>query len=736
MGANIVALLVWSAVLQSPPSPPPDTSSPFASPAVRELVERAIARRHQSDSAVADYQATIRYRLSVGIGRRLWSAVPATAVEEQVARIQWQRPNDLRIDVIGRRFLSRSRDLVLSSVWDRPWFAPRGVDDSVRIFSREFPATGALHPLAAAGPEWYRYARTGGLTVTPARGGALHLIRVQVTPRRTGPALIAGQLWIDSTSAEVVRLTFRYVGTGLWVRPDRGRGGPSEARARRLNALGNRVVSINADLEYGLQEGKYWMPYRQVLAGRVRIPVVSDLVIPFQATTTFDDYAINNGWPITWAVPLPSELGLGRDSLRQLRRARRDSLQAARRGQFEGPSDSLRSWDYAGRWPGGRFELHRPPNATLRRYDRWPDSLSLQDDPADVRRVREVEAELARLSESLPDSVTGLPERGFGYERLSDAIRYDRVQGLSLGLGYRTRLPGVRFASVYGTVRYGFSDDRVTGRLAMVRDGPGGRLTIAGYRDIAEVDPFSAGRSLGNTLDALFVVHDDADYLLAEGGSVGFETSLATGLELTSSARVERQSSAVRRARSAVNDFLGGDGLFPPNPPVDAGTVAGAALRLSHFGAVRWNLTGDVLGGGDGTTGRLFGDLRLNAGDRRGATLRLKAGIATRPTLAQSRFRLGGQATVRGFDYGTRQGQAFWAAQLDVTPIRGRLRPVAFVDAGQTANPADLFGSRVLAGAGVGLSVFGGALRLDLSRRLTPDSGGNLRFDVVVQAPR
>jgi hemolysin activation/secretion protein len=97
---------------------------------------------------------------------------------------------------------------------------------------------------------------------------------------------------------------------------------------------------------------------------------------------------------------------------------------------------------------------------------------------------------------------------------------------------------------------------------------------------------------------------------------------------------------------------------------------------------------------------------------------------------------LGGQATVRGFDYGTGTGQAFWAAQLDLAPIRGRLRPVAFVDAGQAASPDDLFSSTVLAGAGVGVSFFGGALRLDLSHPLTPDSGGKVRFDIVVQAPR
>ena len=89
--------------------------------------------------------------------------------------------------------------------------------------------------------------------------------------------------------------------------------------------------------------------------------------------------------------------------------------------------------------------------------------------------------------------MTGQAAHGFGYERMSDPFRYDRVQGLSLGLGYRVRAPGLRFTNLYGTVRYGFSDDRVTGRLSLVRDAPGGRLTLSGYRDIVDVDPFAPG---------------------------------------------------------------------------------------------------------------------------------------------------------------------------------------------------------------------------------------------------
>jgi hypothetical protein len=720
MGANIVGLLLSAVVIQAPP---PDSTSSFASPSVHQLVERAMSRRRVADASVTDYRATIRYRLSLGVGERVWARIPASAVEEQVARVQWQQPNDLRVDVIGRRLRSRDGSPQLTSVWDRPWFVPRGVDDSVRVFSNDFPATGALHPLARTGPEWYRYALTGDLTVTPASGPPLRLLRVSVTPRRPRPALIAGQMWIDSASAEVVRLTFRYLGTELWVRPEAGPRGPDSSRARRLNALGNRIVSVDADLEYALEAGAHWMPYRQVIAGRVRLPI--GLVIPFRATTTFEDYEIGGGPPIAFEVPLSDSVSP----------ARADSLRAERRRRRAEEPDSLRAWDYAGRWPGGRYELHRPSNVDLERYGNWPDTLTLEDDPAESHRLREVEAELARLSEALPDSVTGQAARGIAYERLSDAVRYDRVQGLSFGIGYRVRAPGLRFSSLYATIRYGLSDERLTGRLSLVRDAPGGRLVLSGYRDIGDVDPFSPGHTVGNALNALFVAHDDADYAVVRGGSATFETSVATGLDLRLTAQAERQTSAGRQARSAVNDFLGGDGRFLPNPPVDEGTFGGGQARLTHRGATRWMLAADVLSAGR-TTGRAYGELRRDVGGRRGVTIRLRSGVATAPTLQQSLFRLGGPATVRGFDYGFRRGQAFWAGQLDIAPFRGRLRPVAFIDAGQADRLDALFSGPALVGAGVGLSVFNGVFRMNLSHPVTPDPGGKVRFDLVVQAMR
>lgn len=326
---------------------------------------------------------------------------------------------------------------------------------------------------------------------------------------------------------------------------------------------------------------------------------------------------------------------------------------------------------------------------------------------------------------------------GVAFERLSDLLQYNRVQGLSVGLGYRLPMPGVPAITFYTTARYGLSDERVTGRLTAVRSAPSSRLTLSGYHDIADLDPFSPGRTVANSLNGLFVGHDNGDYALSSGAALRFERSLRSGITLVLSGQVERLSSVTRMARSAVNDFLGGTGLFPPNPPVEEGTFARPSAQMRNTtGRTRWTVTADALAGGGETTGRLFGDMRRALGTGLGLTIRAKAGVATQPASPQSQFRLGGLNTVRGFEYGTSRAPAFWAAQLDITPFGGRVRPVLFVDAGQAATVSGLLSSTALVGAGVGLSLFSGLMRFDLSRPLSPDHGGKVRLDLVIRGAR
>ena len=85
--------------------------------------------------------------------------------------------------------------------FSRPWFFPRGVGDSIRLFGDDFPERAALHPLAPDGPDWYRYGIVDSQRVVRPDGEPIRLYSVEVTPRRPGAALVAGFLLLDAARA-------------------------------------------------------------------------------------------------------------------------------------------------------------------------------------------------------------------------------------------------------------------------------------------------------------------------------------------------------------------------------------------------------------------------------------------------------------------------------------------------------------------------------------------------------
>lgn len=717
MDAGVVTLLLVTTAPLVAGQPPSSDTTAFASPAVRAVVERAMIRHRLQDSLVEDYRATLRYRLTLSFSQRRWARVAPLAVEEQEATIAWQRPNDLRVDFLGRRARTQSGDVTLNSTFSSPWFVPRALGDSVRVFADDFPARAALHPLAADGPDWYRYTLGDSLAIALPNGDALTLLSVEFTPRRTAPALIAGRFWLDRESAEVVRLAFRYVGTGFWVAPDRDTRRDS-ASARRANAMINQVLSLSADLEYALQDGRYWMPYRQVLAGRIQVPIISDIVVPFEAVTTFSEYAINTGDPVPFRIALDTAT-----LTTEQRRARRDSLARERRDPRNIPDpDRARTW--SGRLSdGGRFEMRRPPLDSMRAYDAWGDSLDFDLTAAEARRLRESLADLERLAARLPGRMTGRPATGLGYQQLADILRYNRVQGVSVGAGYQIRIPGAAFTQLFATARYGASDRRGNARIALSHDAPAGRLTASGFHETVTVDPLIRGDEFVNTWRGIVLARDENDYLLATGARLSYETSVALGTELLVWGGVERQRAIATTARSAINDFLGGTGEFPPNGPVTTGTYAVGGLRLEGGfpGRTRWALATDARVGDAGVAGRAWGRIEQRFGRRSPPIVRLTAGATTRREVDQLSFRLGAGRTVRGFEYATVRAQAFWSVQTEFPTGRRWFHPIFFLDAAQggaLTGPGTIWSAPVLVGGGVGLQWMGGLVRAGVSRAL------------------
>lgn len=701
------------------------------------LVARGRERHLRQDSLVRDYRAQVRTRFDMVAGRSRFARLTTLLAHESAARVSWQAPNDLKVEIQGSRTAvpllgllraagvkvedegnARLEEELQADVWmDRPWFVPRALGDSIHLMG--VPEIGALHPLAPGAAAFYRYALTDSV-ILEMRDRTVRAVGVRVQPFRSGPSLVAGDMWLDAETGDLVRLRVLFVGEYVWEAPDRPTPADSAA-ARRTNTYARRYVTAEAELEYALHEDRFWLPYRQAVFITLRVPFFTSATFPVRAITTFSDYQVNTGSSIAFAVPEARLEPEGQERRRSVRICVGCEADTTARGR--GRPDSL-GYHRSSRWGRGRWEVTVPPAESLRAYD-WPQPMVVQTDPAAERRLAEAGAALARLAEELPDEVVGRRRFGLGWERFADVFRFNRVQGVSLGLGFEVR-PRMAFTSVLATGRLGLSDQRATGSVTWRWDGPEARVDVTGYRSVREVEPWS-GQGFGASLNAMFAAHDDADYLLADGAGFEFTPNRGVGRDTRLGLFIERQVSIGAVAGSSVNDVLGGDGRFPANPAVAEGSFLRVTVgRTDRAGPVELRAASEVLTGEAGTALRGWANVRL-ATTVFGHPIAVAAsgGGLLGDGLPQAQLRVGGPHTVRGYDYGLRSGRGFWSAQADVgLRRRGVLMPMVFADVG------DVIPTRQpLASVGAGLSVLAGLMRFDFSKGLHPS--GDLRFDLA-----
>lgn len=719
-----------AALVAATPVPALAQASPYADSATAALVAVARARHLRQDSLVRDYTATVTTRFDVSAGKSRFARTMPLLAHETVARATWRYPNDLKVELEGARtrsqlarFMPREADVsdenVRVSFGDRPWFVPRALGDSIRLLG--VPETAALHPLAEGAEAYYDYAILDSVTMS-LPGRTFRAIAVRVTPRRLGPSLVAGDLWLDAGSADVVRLMVTFVGEYLWDAPDPDDSPRDSARARRDSRRAQQLLTVQADLEYALHDRLFWMPYRQVLDITAEIDVIVRAAIPARVITTFADYRINTDAAIAFEVPV--------DSVEGLPSSRRFCPRCGD-GEEEANAEDV-GFLRTGGWDGGRWEVSVPPRDSLDRYA-WRDSLTLDVDEATQEHIRQSVAELARLKEDLPPELLMRRRFGLAWEDLADIARFNRVQGFSAGAGVRLR-PPLPFTTLVLTGRYGFADQRVTGSALWRRDAPGGLFEGRVFHGVLEAEPWTRGQSIGNTLNATFAAHDDADYYLGTGVTLALTPYGGPFESVEFVVGAERHRSMDAVAGSGVNDFLGGSGILPPNPGVAEGDFLRASVRPSRrFGwtAVWGGVEGLVSDSLFGLRGWVGAQLPFRFLDRTG-TLTLRTGYAVGDSIAQLRFRAGGPWSVRGYDYGYRRGAGAWSAQLDWALRRGWLwAPVVFADVGDTFRSGPF---EPLVGVGGGLSFLGGLVRLNAAWGVNPETG--FRFDLLFRAPR
>ena len=757
----------------------------FADSAARTLLLLARAARLQQDSALLAYDATARQRVSLGMNLRAIGRDRLLFRSENVSRVRWSRRAGTHIDLLGQRqALPQDAQVEADELEDMSgaspvpyypgrealWIGP--AQARAEVDEREL-----VHPLALGSEAYYTYATGDSLVLTLPDGRAVRLRELRVAPRRSEWKLTVGSFWFDAATGQLVRASYR-LGTTLDIwrladeaiaqeRADRAARGerpapdddapPAWVKAM-MSPMRADVEAITVD--YGLFGGRFWLPRAHYLEASVQAAFMR---IPIRIEEAFR-YAEVNG--VDSLPPVPPRLTLRalRDSLfggdttrwsqldstqRRVRIARLAAADSARQAQAvaqRAAECAAGGWyTRADRRGDGALEVTlRVPcdTAVLARSPEFTGSI--YDPGEDVFGAEDRAALVGALDFSLQPVWAPMPvDLSYGLQH----VRYNRVEGLSLGVGASQRLGrGVAWDAF---ARVGTGDWWPNLELGVSRSNGRARWRAGGYRRLAVAnDDRGAPLGFGASLGALLYGRDEGYYFRTTGVEVTHGRERGGGFGAR--AFVQRERAAGDEVTFNVSRALGGGSAFLPNIEARAATVAGVALRDQRSAGLDpagWRALTDLRleGGwarvaalpgarGPGGYARASGEVTVSHAlpARTAAALTVGAGVSGGTVTPQRAFYLGGAQTVRGQLLGTGAGDAFWLARGELALREGATRPVLFADLGWAGSrEAWRSPGRPLSGVGIGTSVLDGLLRIDTSRGIYPRA--RWRVDVYTE---
>ncbi len=519
------------------PAAVPIGAQAWNSPAALDLAQRAIARRTRAaaDTTLRDYKAQAHgFLFFLGqLGEGLADPPRLIKADQLELEVYWKAPASSKQRVVGWR----DRAELPTDIYyhrDHLGIVQNNFGPAIRLGEgdevRDVP-----HPLSTAGPDLYDYALADTTTITfPAR--EVRVVTLRVRPKDFDAPRIVGVLYMDATTADLVRLAFNFTPHAY---------------------LDAQLEDVSIVLDNALWEGRFWLPYRQELEIRRR---ATWLDMPargiIRARWEIDGYVFNVGLAASWFQG---------DEITFLPKAERDSF----------------PW--------------REPLAQ---------AIHAVAEPVRQNDLERVRAEVEQIAGRR--ALTGLKAHRLGVRGLSDLVRANRVEGLTLGAGLVWRGGGER-RELRLTGSYGFSDRRPKGSVtATDREG----------RRALEATVFREVRDVGDER----VIAPLLNSVTAQPASGGFRPNPAlgdVGLALVQLAlRRRSEGFAVRR-------------------DVHYELVAEAGRTDARTGYLRLSGTGHLL---------------LPAGATR-LLVRAHGGAATRDLPAHRSFVLGGRGTLLGDDF-------------------------------------------------------------------------------------
>ena len=723
-----------------PPIPitPELRANAYRSEEARALIARARTSRATQDSLLQNYEAVSVERMSIGARLKATGRDRLAARGESATRIRWQRGVGAEMEVQGARFTAPVASPKVEPLNEPMMGSPSSIP--------YYPGREALwpmgdaglwkHPLAQDAEAYYRYGLGDSLTFTLADDRTVRLREVRLEPRHARADLVTGSFWFDMQSAQLVRAIYRPA-VPLDMQATFSSGSANSDTPAWLRPL---LLTINSvSVEFGLHEGRWWLPRRHAVEGEARVtfarlPISVDQRFTYSSVNGLDTIATIARHEIDPAVSPRS--AMGDSAWRALPMEERSRIAA------EAREERLRRRKEACATVGYHTSTTVRDSVPVR-MNIPCDSATLVDSPALPPSIfTELDDPLASMDPSVVERALGWASQAdwsWGSSEFAyglDMVRYNRVEGLSVGALLRQEFGKGFTASLLG--RLGIADLHPRGELSVARADAFRTVSLTAYERLGVSTDWGSPLELGASLNAFLFGRDEGLYYGARGLELG-------GQGLEGSRFSWRLFAEQHRSLDVETNFslpnLFNDVRFRENIVAQRGEILGAAVRLQGSRGDdprRLRTLGDLRvegATGDFQYARAMLDLTMSR-DLFGplaASVTGAAGSSVGGLPAQKLWYLGGVHTVRGQPLAAAAGDAFWMTRGELGYGIPLARPSLFYDLGWAGERDDWRSQgRPISGAGVGLSVLDGLLRLDVAKGVRPNRG--FRVDLTLEA--
>jgi hypothetical protein len=715
-----------------PPLTPAILASAFKDARARDLLLRARAARLTQDSTLTGYDANGYERMSVGIGFRKIGRDHLLMRTERASHVVWQRGKGAVIDVKGQRSAFPmlegigDGDIDMGTVGDIPYAPGR---ETLWIGSglakADVSEDEIIHPLASGAEAYYTYASGDSVAFQLPGGQRIELRELRIRPRQPKWNVAVGSLWFDASTAQLVRAVYRMAQEmdimAVAKETNEEDHAPEDEIPRWVKPmiLPMKAMVSAVTVEYGLHEGRFWLPRSQAIEGQAQ---VSFMHVPFKLEQRYTYSSVNG------TEPLP-ELAIAvedtaRDSVS--RAARRER----RRSECQTGTERIRREN---RSDEGLRILVRTPcdTAALARSPELPKSI--YDDGEEVFGTAERDALVAEALtlDAQPEFAPQRPTLSYGLLY----TRFNRIEGFSTGVAADQVLG--RGYSAHALFQLGIADLSPNGELFLDRTDGRKTIGVGVYRRLIASNDWGDPLGFSSSVSALLFGRDEGFYYRTWGAELkgrkddGIFNSWRLFGEQHFDATVHTEFS-VAHPGGVNGDLTNIDAVNGSIMGLAVGHHSSYGLDPHGFRA----LTDVKLEGGTGTfdysRGLFQTTLSRSLGSALDGALTLGVGTSGGRVPIQKQFFMGGVESVRGQKGGTAIGDAFWMTSAEIGTSNVGIRKIVFADLGWAGSRTDFsHPGRPLSGAGVGASFMDGLIRIDVAKGIYPEKAirANLYFE-------